>query len=331
MDYKVAIVGVTGLVGELFLRVMEQRGFPAATIFPYATRHSAGKDVMFAGRSYTVRNIEREALEPCDLALFSAGAEAAKRWAPMFRDRGALVVDNSSAFRSGEDVPLIVPEVNPGAVKQSRGIIANPNCSTIGMAAALYPLHRRFGLRSVVITSLQSVSGAGRRALRELKAQIEDTGAPAEVFPRRIGGNCIPQIGAFHQDGETAEEAKFRDEGRKIMGIPNLQVSATAVRAPIQVGHSLSILARFDREVSVEAALEVLSKAPGIKVFDSAEDYPTPLDAAENDLTLVGRVRQAKDFENSLKLWVTLDNLRKGAAVNAVQIAEIALTEGGVI
>lgn len=325
---KVAIVGAAGLVGEMFLRVMEERGFPASDIIPYGTSHSAGKMVSFGDQIYQIKDLGRSGVEECGLALFSAGAEASKAWAPKFRDKGALVVDNSSAFRNDPEVPLVVPEVNPEAVHNHRGLIANPNCSTIGMVTALYPLHRRFGLSGVVVTSFQSVSGAGRRAVMELEEQNSRASAPAAIFPRKIAGNCIPQIGGFFSDGETSEERKFRDEGRKIMGIPNLKVSATAVRAPITVGHSLSIHAWFETDVCAENAVDALSQAPGLQVFPSPEDYPTPADAAGQDAVLVGRIRNPEGFENSLNLWIALDNTRKGAATNAVQIAEIALLGG---
>lgn len=322
---NVSIVGATGLVGDMFLRTLEERDYPVSTILPYATEKSAGVKVHFKGKNYTVKRLQGGNIKKCELAFFSGGAKTAKRWAGAFRDAGALVVDNSSAFRGDNDVPLVVPEVNPDSVRDHHGIISNPNCSTIGMVVALNPLHRAFSLKSVIVTSFQSVSGAGRDAVMELERQQSDNHALPQVFPRRIAGNCLPQIGEFLHSGETVEERKFRDESRKIMNLPELEVCATAVRVPVTVGHSLSIHARFSRPVNEDEALELLASAPGIRLFSSPDEYPTPLEVAGMDLTLVGRVRSVPGFDRSLNLWVVVDNLRKGAATNAVQIAEIAL------
>ncbi|NQS97915.1 MAG: aspartate-semialdehyde dehydrogenase [candidate division Zixibacteria bacterium] len=324
---RIAIVGATGIVGEMFLRLLEERDFPVTEIIPYASSRSAGETVSFRNEKYPVRDLSPENIEPCELALFSAGADTAMQWARRFVDMGALVVDNSSAFRAIDDVPLVVPEVNPEAIILHKGIIANPNCSTIGLVAVVYPLHHRFNLKSMVITSFQSVSGAGRTALAELQSQIENPSVPAKTFPRRIADNCIPQIGDFLLDGETEEERKFRDESRKIMNAPGIEVAAAAVRVPIKIGHSLSLHARFQKPVTPDEAKNTLANAPGVKLLPENNAYPTPLEAAGRDEIFVGRIRSAQGFANSLNLWIVLDNLRKGAAANAVKIAEFALLD----
>ena len=324
---RTAIVGATGIVGEMFLRILEERDFPVTEIIPYASSRSAAETVSFQNEKYPVRALSSENIEPCELALFSAGADTAVQWARIFVDEGALVIDNSSAFRAIDDVPLVVPEVNPEAIIPHKGIIANPNCSTIGLVAVVYPLHHRFNLKSMVITSFQSVSGAGRTALAELQSQIENPSVPAKVFPRKIADNCIPQIGGFLLDGETDEERKFRNESRKIMNAPGIEVAAAAVRVPIKIGHSLAVHARFEKPVTADGAKTILTNAPGLKLLAENEAYPTPLEAAGKDETFVGRIRTAQGFDNSLNLWIVLDNLRKGAAVNAVKIAELALLD----
>ena len=324
---KAAIVGATGIVGEMFLKVLEERDFPVEAIHPYASSRSAGGEVYFKGERFKVRGLSAQNIEACDLALFSAGSEAALQWALKFVAEGALVVDNSSAFRANPDVPLVAPEVNPEKIITHKGIIANPNCSSIGLVVSVYPLHHRFRLKSMIVTSFQSVSGAGREAMEELEAQLIDPSFPPLVFPGTIAGNCIPQIGDFLADGETAEERKFRDESRKIMGIPELNISATAVRVPVKIGHSLAVFAQFENPVSPEKAMDILRNAPGVKVFMRKEDYNTSIEAAGSDFVFVSRVRQAPGFENSLNLWITLDNLRKGAATNAIRIAEMALLD----
>lgn len=324
---KVAVIGATGLVGDVFLRVLEERSFPVSVLFPYASKISAGVEIMFNGDAYNVRTLEEENIEKCDLALFSSGSEIALKWAKVFADKGALVVDNSSAFRADPDIPLVIPEVNSEILKNYNGIVANPNCSTIGMVMALYPLHLKYELKSIIVTSFQSVSGAGRQAVYELELQNGDFVKEAKVFTRQIRANCIPQIGDILADGETAEEKKFRVESRKIMNIPDLEVSATAVRVPVVIGHSLSIHAVFSKKVTPEQAIDILNRRPGIKVYPRGDEFPTSQDATGNDLTHVGRIRNAQGFKNVLNMWVVLDNLRKGAATNAIQIAEKVLIE----
>jgi aspartate-semialdehyde dehydrogenase len=309
----------------MFLRILEERKFPVSELLPYATDRSSGMKTYFRGDEIPVKILNYKNIESCELALFSCGSENAKIWAREFVKAKALVVDNSSAFRADPDIPLVVPEVNSEDISRHNGIIANPNCSTIGLVVALYPLHRAFGLKSVIVTSFQSVSGAGRKALEELERQIEDPDSPAREFPHKIALNCLPKIGAFLESGETVEERKFRDESRKIMKIPHLTVSATAVRVPVKVGHSLSVHAQFEKPATAKEAKEILAKAPDLKLFSKDQDFPTPIEVAGQDAVFVGRVRIVEGFPHSLNLWVIVDNLRKGAATNAIQIAELAL------
>jgi aspartate-semialdehyde dehydrogenase len=322
---KVAIIGATGLVGETVLKVLEERNFPADVIFPYASERSQGENIRFRGKDYPVRLLSGDTIETCDLAFFSGGSKVSQQWAPVFRDKGALVIDKSSAFRNDPEIPLIVPEVNPQDIAQHKGIISNPNCSTIGLVCAVYPLHLEFGLKAMVVTSFQSVTGAGKKALQELEQQTVDSSLPPQEFPHPIAFNCLPQIGKFLQDGETTEDVKFRDESRKIMGISDLQVTATAVRVPVKIGHGMSVFALFNKRITVEKAQEVLAKAPSVQLYPEADKYPIALDCVGRDDTLVGRIRIAQGFPNALNLWIVVDNLRKGAATNAVQIAELTL------
>lgn len=324
---KVAVVGATGLVGDVFLRVLEERSFPVDELLLFASKKSSGVEILFNDVRYKVKALQKNKIPECDIALFSAGSEVAKVWAKDFADKGALVIDNSSAFRSDNDTPLVIPEINIGDVKNVPGIVANPNCSTVGMVMALYPLHLKFGLKSVVVTSFQSVSGAGRNAVFELELQNGNFAKNAKIFTRQIRSNCIPQIGEFLEQSETSEEAKFRNESRKIMNAPDLQVSATAVRVPVVVGHSLSIHAVFDQHVPPAAAYDCLNKFSGIKIYPDTDEFPTALDAAGNDLVHIGRIRNVQGFKNALNMWVTLDNLRKGSATNAIQITEKLLIE----
>lgn len=321
---RIAIIGASGLVGREFLKIIRQRNFPADDLVLYATSRSAGMQIEFCGKTLTIIELSEGSLRGVDLALFSAGAGTAKVWAPKFAQLGALVVDNSSAFRMNEDVPLVVPEVNPEAVKLHSGIIANPNCSTIGMVAALHPLHKAFGLKSIVVTSFQSVSGGGRKSLNEMLEQTKDPNVKPSAFPRKIAFNAIPQIGDFLPSGETSEERKFREEARKIMAIPHLEVVPCAVRVPVEVGHSLSIFAQFEKSFDLEAAKTVVENRPGLILSQKDEDYPTPLQIAGRDEVFIGRMRIPQGFANALNMWVVSDNVRKGAALNAIQIAELA-------
>jgi len=323
--FDTAVVGAGGLVGEKFLEVLERRNFPVGELTLYSTMRSAGQQRIFRGEVYTIVELSDKSIKKFNLVLFSAGAAAAKLWAGKFAETRAVVVDNSSAFRQEEAIPLVVPEINGELLYNYRGIIANPNCSTIGMVAALFPLHKLFRLKSVIVTSYQSVSGAGRRALEEYRSQIRNDAAAVEVFTRRIGGNVIPQIGDFLASGESVEEGKFRDESRKIMGIPDLEVVPTAVRVPVEMGHSLALHAEFYNKPDLPAAREALSHCPGLVFKAKPEDFPTPREIAGSDEVFAGRLRQTEGFPYSLDLWVCSDNLLKGAALNAVQIAEKAL------
>jgi len=328
-EYNVAIVGATGAVGEAMRLILEERGFPVARLRLMASPRSRGRRLAFRGEEVEVEVLEESTFEGVDLALFSAGASVSLRFAPEAVRAGALVVDNSSAFRLEPDVPLVVPEVNPGEVAGNRGIIANPNCSTIQMVVALKPLHDRWGLRRVIVSTYQSVSGTGRRALVELENQLrswlEGTEGPVEVYPHPIAFNCLPHIDVFQEEGYTREEWKMVRETRKIMGLPDLPVTATTVRVPVRVGHSESVYAEFENPVNAEEARQILREAPGVVVEDDPQRnlYPLALNAEGKDPCFVGRIRADLFHPNALNFWVVADNLRKGAALNAVQIAEL--------
>jgi aspartate-semialdehyde dehydrogenase len=336
---KVAVLGATGVVGREMLRTLEERAFPVDQLVPLASRRSAGVRLTFRGADEEVRAVDEARFEGVDVALFSPGASASREWAPRAVAAGAVVVDNSSAFRMDPEVPLVIPEINAEAVASHRGIVANPNCTAITALMAVAPLHRAAGLTRMVVSSYQSVSGAGRRGVAELLEQVEklrgqeedlghaDAGAlPAgEVFGRTIAYNVLPRGGTFGKDGSTSEEAKMVDESRKILGLPELDVAATVVRVPVVVGHSVSVLVEFDRPLSPGEAREALADAPGVVLIDdpASDLFPTPLDAAGRDEILVGRIRRAGRRLDALQLFAVGDNLRKGAALNAVQIAEL--------
>ena len=323
---KVAVIGATGLVGREFLRILEERDFPLTELFLYSSVRSAGSTIKYKTREVVVEELNHHNFRGVELAFFSAGAGTARKWAEPFAESGALVIDNSSAFRNDQGIPLVAPEVNPERAFKHRGIIANPNCSTIGMVTALQPLNLAFGLESIVVTSFQSVSGAGRLAVKEYKSQLSDPSIEKNIFQRRIAGNVIPQIGDFDSFGVSREERKFLDETRKIMGLPDLRVSATAVRVPVETGHSLSIFATFRDEIKMAKAREILAKARGIRFLQKNEHYPTPLEVSGSNEVYIGRFRLAEGFSNAVNMWVVSDNLRKGAALNAIQIAELAFT-----
>jgi aspartate-semialdehyde dehydrogenase len=336
---KVAVLGATGAVGREMVRVLEERDFPADHVIALASARSDGVRLPFQGGELTVRSVSDGGFDGVDVALFSAGAGASKEWAPRAVADGAVVVDNSSAFRMEPDVPLVVPEINADALASHRGIVANPNCTTITAVMAAAPLHRVAGLRRMVVSSYQSVSGAGQRGIRELLEQVdklrgqeEELARPdprilpsGEVFGGTIAFNVIPRGGTFEEDGVTTEERKLVNESRKVLGLPELPVAATVVRVPVVVGHSVSLLAEFDRQISPGEARLALADFPGVLVTDdpTSDLFPTPLDAAGRDEVLVGRVRRAGDRLDALQLFATGDNLRKGAALNAVQIAEV--------
>ncbi len=333
--YRVAVVGATGAVGREMVKVLEQRDFPVSEIKLLASSRSAGKIVRFRGEDVKVEELKPESFEGVDIALFSAGGERSKQFAPEAVKRGAVVIDNSSAFRMEEDVPLVVPEVNPEDVDWHRGIIANPNCSTIQMVVVLKPLHDISRIKRVVVSTYQAVSGAGAEAMEELREQTDAilSGKPVpepRKIPKQIAFNCVPQIDVFLEDGYTKEEHKMVNETKKIMHDNGIEVSATCVRVPVFIGHSESVNVEFEGEVDVEAAVEALKSAKGVRVMDDFERgiYPTPLDVAGKDEVLVGRIRKDTTLRSGLNMWIVGDNLRKGAALNAVQIAELLLERG---
>ncbi len=333
--YNVAVVGATGAVGQTMLEILAQRDFPIAELIPVASSRSAGSTIEFKGNSYVVQDLENFDPTGLDIALFSAGGDTSKTHAPRFAAAGCYVIDNSSAWRMAEDVALVVPEVNPHALAMAREnrIIANPNCSTIQMVVALKPLHDAVPIERVVVSTYQAVSGAGGKAIDELAKQtaqlLNGQSADVNVFPSRIAFNVIPQIDLFTDDGYTKEEHKMMDETRKIMG-SDIAVTATTVRVPVFYGHSESVNITFNGPMNAEKARQLLADAEGICVVDdpAGEDYPLASEAAGTDPVWVGRIRDDFSCANSLHLWVVADNVRKGAALNAVQIAEILIHRG---
>jgi aspartate-semialdehyde dehydrogenase len=328
-SYHVAIVGATGAVGEELLRVLERRAFPVESLLPLCSGRSAGKSVSFRGEEIVAKELSSNSFEGIDLAFFSAGGNISREYAPIARDAGAVVIDNSSVFRMEPDVPLVIPEINGEDVRQHRGLIANPNCTTAVALMAIYPLHRAFGVRRVVAASYQAVSGSGARAIKELASQVQAAAAgrapTAEIYPHPIAFNLLPHVDAFLPSGYTKEEMKMQNEGRRIMHLPDFRASVTCVRVPVYRAHSVAVSAEFERPVSVEEAHEVLAKAPGLELVDepTRNRYPMPLFTAGKDNCEVGRVRRDCAFENGLAFWVSGDQLLKGAALNAVQIAEL--------
>jgi aspartate-semialdehyde dehydrogenase len=325
---RVAIVGATGEVGRTFLKVLEEREFPVDELYLYASEKSEGTELTFRGEKFRVRALNKEtSFRGIDIALFSAGSSISKKYAPRFVKDGAVVIDNSSAWRLDPDVPLVVPEVNPEDVENHKGIIANPNCSTIQMVVALKPIYDTVGISAIVVATYQSVSGAGAKAIRELEEQTRAwcQGKQMEVknLPRKIAFNVIPQIDVFTENGYTKEEMKMLNETRKIMHDPNIKVSATTVRVPVFYGHSEAISVKLNRPLEPESAMELLRKAKGVVLVK--EGYPTPVDVAGRDEVFVGRIRKDLVFEPGLSMWVVADNIRKGAATNAVQIAELLI------
>ena len=328
--YNVAVAGATGAVGRQMLEVLEQRNFPVATLRPLASARSAGSTVEFKGKEVTVEELTANSCEGIDVALFSPGGAVSKEFAPIAGKAGAVVIDNTSAFRMDPDVPLVVPEVNAAAIAgyKTRNIIANPNCSTIQMVVALKPIHDAAKIKRVIVSTYQSVSGAGQKGIEELSKQTKALLAMQEVkcekFAHRIAFNCLPHIDVFQDNGYTNEEMKMTRETKKIMGDDSIRVSATAVRVPVFYSHSESVTIETEKKLTAAQVREILSKAPGVVVSDDTANnvYPLASEAAGKDETFVGRIREDLAFDNGITMWVVADNIRKGAATNAVQIAE---------
>jgi len=333
--YKVAVVGATGAVGEVMLSVLAERKFPVGELVALASERSAGGTVQFGNREIVVRDLATFDPAGVDIALFSAGGSISKEYAPKFAAAGAVVIDNSSAFRQDDDVPLVVTEVNPEAAKQrTRGIIANPNCSTMQMLVALAPIHRKAGIERINVATYQSVSGTGRRALEELGRQtaalLNFQPVEAQVYPVQIAFNVIPHGGDFTDNGYTTEEMKLVWETRKILGDDRIRINATVVRVPVFYGHSEAVNVETKDKLSASQARALLAEAPGVEVVDDpvGGGYPTPVThASGNDAVYVGRIRDDLSHPNGLNLWIVSDNIRKGAALNAVQIAELIVAE----
>ncbi len=335
MGYRVAVVGATGAVGREILKTLAERGFPVSEVAAVASARSAGQEVSFGDKSVLkVKNLDTFDFAGWDIGLFSPGASVSAVHAPRAAAAGCLVIDNTSQFRMEHDVPLVVPEVNPEALRRiRRGIVANPNCSTIQMVVALKPLHDRFRVRRVVVSTYQSVSGAGKEGMDELWAQsramyVNDP-VTAQEFTKPIAFNCIPHIDKFMEDGSTKEEWKMAVETRKILG-SDILVQATCVRVPVFIGHSESVTVEFEQPVTASDARAILREAPGVVVMDTRDDggYITPADCAGEDAVFVSRVRRDPTVEHGLSFWCVSDNLRKGAALNAVQIAEVVVAQG---
>ena len=326
----VAVVGATGAVGVEMLKTLEQRDFPADQIIPLASARSVGKTVTFKGQELKVQELKDDSFEGVHLALFSAGGGTSEKFAPMAVKSGCTVVDNSSQWRMDKRCPLVVPEVNPEALHEHNGIIANPNCSTIQMLVALKPLHDVAKIKRVVVSTYQAVSGTGQKAIAELENQVRQMFNMQEpnvnVYPYQIAYNCLPQIDMFLENGYTKEEMKMVHETHKMLD-PNIKVTATTVRVPVFYGHSESINIETEKKLSAKEARAILSQAPGIAVYDNLDEklYPMPIMAAGEDEVFIGRIREDESIDNGLNFWCVADNIRKGAALNAVQIAELLL------
>lgn len=322
--YNVAIVGATGKVGETFLKVLEEKNFPVDKLYPMASKKSAGINIKFQGKDWTVEELSENSFDKdIDIALFSAGGSISLKYAPIAKSKGVIVIDNSSAWRMEKDVPLVVPEVNPEDVKKHNGIIANPNCSTIQAVVALKPLHDRFKIKRIVYSTYQAVSGSGVKGIRDLEEGLK--GNKNEFYPHQIAFNCIPHIDVFMENGYTKEEMKMVEETKKIMHDDSLRITATAVRVPVISGHSESINVEFEKPFEISEVFSIMGSAEGIVLVDDVANnkYPLASDAADTDPVYVGRLRRDESLESGLNMWVVADNIRKGAATNTVQIAEL--------
>ncbi|MEW6116403.1 MAG: aspartate-semialdehyde dehydrogenase [Nitrospirota bacterium] len=326
--YVIAVVGATGAVGNEIISILEEREFPVEKLRLFASERSEGKTLEFEGSEIPVETLQEDSFRGIDIALFSAGAERSRIWSPVAAQSGCVVVDNSSQWRMDPEVPLVVPEVNPDDLRWHKGIIANPNCSTIQMVVALKPIHDAAKIKRVVVTTFQAVSGTGKRAMDELLQQTTDLlnfkEIKCNVYPHQIAFNVLPHIDKFLENGYTKEEMKMVHETKKIMGDTTIKVTATAVRVPVFRGHSESVNIETGKKLTSNEVRELLSKAPGITIYDAPEKnaYPLPVDVAGKDDIYVGRIREDESIENGITMWIVADNLRKGAALNAVQIAE---------
>jgi len=333
--FNVAVVGATGAVGNEMVKILEERNFPVAKLLLLASERSLGKSLEYKGRSLPVEVLKEDSFTDVRIGLFSAGGSVSERFAPLAARAGCVVVDNTSAFRMVPDIPLVVPEVNPEAISQykHKGIIANPNCSTIQMVVALKPIHDAVRIKRIVVSTYQAVSGTGKKAIEELSNQTRSLLGMREpvvkVYPHRIAFNCLPQIDVFLDNGYTKEEMKMVNETKKIMNDDSIAVTATTVRVPVFYAHSESINIETERKISAAEVRDLLAKAPGVKVVDDPKNrvYPLAINAAGRDETFVGRIREDESIANGINIWVVSDNLRKGAALNAVQIAEILVRD----
>jgi aspartate-semialdehyde dehydrogenase len=332
--YRVAIVGATGRVGQEFLKILEERIFPISSLSLFASDKSAGKKVKYCGNEYTVQETTDDSFKDIDIAFFSAGTDISKHFAPIAARSGAVVIDNSAAWRQDPEVPLVVPEINPEDISLHKGIIANPNCSTIQMVVALYPLHKVNPIKRLVITTLQAVSGTGLPAINELNNQVKQYVAgdtiTSAVYPHQIAFNPIPEIDVFLDSGYTKEEQKMVDETHKIMHAYDIKVSATCVRVPVFACHSEAVSVEFTNPIEPARVREILETAPGVIVQDdvSTHTYPLAIDCAGKDASYVGRIRKDISCDNGIVMWIVSDNIRKGAALNAVQIGEYMIHNG---
>lgn len=327
--YNVAIVGATGLVGRTFLKVLKERNFPVEKLYLYASARSAGKTVNFVGKDYTVIELKDENIkDDIDVALFSAGGSMSKEYAPKFKAKGAIVIDNSSAWRMEKDIPLVVPEANPEALDGHNGIIANPNCSTIQVMPVLKVLADKYGLKRVVYSTYQAVAGSGQKGIDDLEANLK--GEPSKNYPHQIAFNLLPHIDSFLDNGYTKEEMKMVEETRKILGLPDLKVTATCVRVPVKMGHAVSVNVELEKSFNLKDVFKAFEEKEGVIVKDNVSKnvYPMPIEAEDTDEVYVGRIRRDESVENGLNLWVVADNIRKGAATNTIQIAETLIKKG---
>ncbi len=335
MGFKVAVVGATGNVGREMLNILEERGFPVSEVVALASRRSQGTEVSFGDKTLKVKALEGYDFSDTDIAVMSAGGNVSKEWSPKIGKQGCVVIDNSSAFRYDPEVPLIVPEVNPDAIESfsKKNIIANPNCSTAQLVVALKPLHDAATIKRIVVATYQSVSGAGKEGMDELFTQtravfVADP-VEAKKFTKRIAFNVIPHIDVFMEDGSTKEEWKMVAETKKMLD-PKIKLTATCVRVPVFIGHSEAVNVEFEKPITADEARDILREAPGCLVIDKREDggYITPIESAGEDATYISRIREDSTLDNALNMWIVSDNLRKGAALNAVQIAELLVERG---